>query len=109
MTVAELISACELNVIHLADSSREISGGYTGDLLSWVMSRADEGDAWITIMTNGNVAAVAQLKEVACVVFAEGVQPDEDTLQKARLHDINLLSSPHDSFELCARIARELK
>ena len=44
--------------------------GYAGDLLSWVMSHATAGDAWVTIMSNINVAAVASLTEVACVIFA---------------------------------------
>ncbi|MDO4565547.1 MAG: hypothetical protein Q4C04_08035 [Clostridia bacterium] len=109
MTVNELISACKLNAIHLADGEKEVTGGYTGDLLSWVMSRAGEGDAWITIMSNGNVAAVAQLKELACVVFAEGVLPDNDALEKARQHEINFLSSERDAFLLSAEIAQALK
>ena len=105
LTVDKLVEKLGLGVIELPDGSREITGGYAGDLLSWVMGRAKEGDAWVTIMTNMNVAAVAQLTDVACVIFAEGVTPDKEAVIKARLHGINLLGSPKGVFELCGEVS----
>ena len=105
LTVEKLVEKLGLSVIELVEGDREITGGYAGDLLSWVMGRAESGDAWVTIMTNMNVAAVAQLTDVACVVFAEGVVPDREAVVKAKLHGINLLGSPKGVFELCAEIA----
>lgn len=52
MTAAQLRQRLELTVFSEAEPSREITGGYAGDLLSWVMGRAESGDAWITIMSN---------------------------------------------------------
>ena len=52
MTVQELISALELKVFHLAQPERLVTGGYVGDLLSWVMGRAGQDSAWLTIMSN---------------------------------------------------------
>ena len=108
ITVEKLIDKLGLSVIELADGGREITGGYAGDLLSWVMGRAQAGDAWVTIMSNMNVAAVAQLTDVACVVFAEGVMPDSSALDKARMHGINMLGSPKGIFELCAQITEAM-
>ena len=73
MTVAELKSRLSLDAVSLPEPDREVTGGYVGDLLSWVMGRASAGDAWITIMSNMNVAAVASLADVSCVIFSEGV------------------------------------
>ena len=109
VTVNRLLDELELTPILLADGEREITGGYAGDLLSWVMGRANAGDAWITIMSNMNVAAVAQLADVACVVFAEGVIPDQAAVDAASMHEINLLGSTKGTFELCAEIAELLK
>ena len=109
LTVEKLVERMELTAIEVPDPEREITGGYAGDLLSWVMGRAREGDAWVTIMTNMNVAAVAQLTDVACVVFAEGVTPDKEAVDKAKLHGINLLGSPKGVFELCGEIASCMK
>lgn len=109
LTVNELITELGLTPILLSDGEREIEGGYAGDLLSWVMGRANAGDAWVTIMSNMNVAAVAQLADVACVVFAEGVMPDQAAIDAASLHDINLLGSAKGAFELCGDIAELLR
>ncbi|MBQ4168033.1 MAG: hypothetical protein II590_07550 [Clostridia bacterium] len=104
LTVDKLIEKLGLDVIELADGSREIKGGYAGDLLSWVMGRAQPDDAWVTIMSNMNVSAVAQLTDVACVIFAEGVAPDPEALNKAKMHGINLLGSRKGMFELCGDV-----
>ena len=90
-------------------AEREVTGGYSGDLLSWVMGRARAGDAWVTIMSNVSVAAVALLTDVACVVLAEGVKPDEALLSRAVREDLPLLCSGLSAFELCARISKALE
>ena len=108
LTVDHLIETLGLTVHHLDDGTREVTGGYTGDLLSWVMGRATSGDAWVTIMSTINVIAVAQLTDVACVILAEGVVPGEDLIAAAEMRGINLLSSPEPSFALSGRIFKEL-
>ena len=50
--------------ITMPDGEREIDGVYIGDLLSWVMGRASQDNAWITIMSNINVIAVATLAAI---------------------------------------------
>ena len=57
MKVNKLIEELELTVLTEGDLERECEGCYCGDLLSWVMSRAKDGDIWLTVM--GNVNAVA--------------------------------------------------
>lgn len=84
--------------------AREVDGGYCGDLLSWVMGRCEPSSAWVTIMSNANVAAVAQLTDAACVVLSEGVEPDGNLLAKAEKEDIVLMGTQMASYEACWRI-----
>ena len=105
MKVQALIDALSLQPFHLARPQEEITGGYCGELLSWVMGRAPAGAAWMTIMSNANVAAVASLTDVACIILAEGVQPEPDLLAKAQAHDINLLGSGAGSYEIAIQLA----
>lgn len=105
MTVKELCSRLDAKEICLPHGEREVKGGYVGDLLSWVMGRAEADCAWVTIMSNINVVAVASLADVACVILAEGVAPDEDALLKARQQGINILSSSLTSYELCSELS----
>lgn len=109
MTVAQLADALGLTVFSAPEPDREISGGYMGDLLSWVMGRARSGDVWITIMSNQNVAAVAALSDVACVVLTEGVQPDPDLLKKAQAQGINLLGTQSGSFRAAVELSKALE
>lgn len=108
MTVRELIEPLSLRPLALPDGDREVTGGYCGDLLSWVMGRAKSGDAWITIMSNVNIVAVATLADVACVLLAEDVVPDEDVRRVAEQKGINLLTSPLAAYELSAKLAELL-
>ncbi len=104
MTVNDLITRLGLTAAALPDGEREIEGVYIGDLLSWVMGRACAGDAWITIMSNRNIAAVATLADTACVILAEGVQPDEGVAQLAADKGINLLLCAQSAYDLAIRL-----
>ncbi|MBE6686633.1 MAG: AraC family transcriptional regulator [Ruminococcaceae bacterium] len=101
MTVNELIKKLDLEVLNLEDGERSIEGGYTGDLLSWVMGKAESGDMWVTIMTNVNVIAVASLTDCACVVIAENAEIGDDVISKARTQGINLLRTPLSAYKVC--------
>jgi len=109
MTVAGLAAKCGLKTLTLPNGERAIDGAYVGDLLSWVMGRASEGNAWITIMSNVNVIAVASLSDVSCVIFAEGVMPDEDIIRLAVEKEINLLSSELPIYETAIKISGAIK
>ncbi len=104
MTVKALMDALELIAVAVSDEAREVTGGYAGDLLSWVMGRAEQNAVWITIMSNVNVVAVAQLADVSCVILAEGVTLDPDAAAQAKSRGVNVFSSPLSTFELCARV-----
>lgn len=105
MKVKELIQELSLEILNIEDDDREVEGGYAGDLLSWVMGRAGSGSAWITIMTNINIVAVAALCDTACVILAENVEIDPSVIDKAKAQDITILRSPSGAFELCAKIS----
>ncbi len=105
MTVSDLARQPDFKAVCVPDGSREICGGYAGDLLSWVMGRASEGDAWVTIMSNVNIVAVSTLADPACIVLSESVKPDPDTLRRAEEQGVNILSTALDTFDACVRIA----
>ncbi len=108
MTVKELAVALDCKVFCMPDGDREITGGYAGDLLSWVMGRANSGDAWVTIMSNVNIVAVASLADPSCIILSEGVELDDEVVQKAMSVGVNLLGSKDDTFALCAGISKYL-
>ena len=82
------------------DTEKVITGGYCGDLLSWVMSHAQRGNAWITVQTHINIIAIATLLELSCIIVPEEIQVDQDTLNKAKEENIPILRSHLNSFEI---------
>lgn len=99
MTVNELITKTGFTALSLPSPKREVRGVYIGDLLSWVMGRAESDNVWITIMSNINVAAVAVLADVGCVILSEGVRPDGDMLHAAKEKGVNILLSDKTTYE----------
>ena len=108
MTVNELASALSLEVINLSDPERSVEGVYTGDLLSWVMGKLKYGYAWVTIMNNVNVIAVASLVDASCVILSEDAEVGDDLIEKAGAQKINLLRTSLSSFEICCKLGKTL-
>ena len=108
MTVKELAAALDYRILCAPDPDRIVEGGYAGDLLSWVMGRLEGGSAWVTIMSNVNVVAVATLADPSCIILSEGVAPDDDMLSRAESQGINLLSTAKTTFDVCREIASVL-
>ena len=109
MTISELASQMSLkNWTPAADLEIPVTGGYAGDMLSWVMGRAESGSVWMTIMSNQNVAAVALMADVACVVLTENVEPDEALLAQAKARGLPLLTTPLSTYAFSARLGELL-
>ena len=108
MTVKQLALAHNMKEICLPRPEREVKGGYTGDLLSWVMGRAGQDNAWVTIMSNINTVAVATLSDVAVIILAEGVALSDDIVATAREKEINILSTDKSAFEIIAEISADI-
>ncbi len=106
MTVNELTRELNLTAVALPCGEREIEGAYCGDLLSWVMGRAESGNVWVTIMSNINVVAVASLADVSAVILAEGVEVDEDVKKTALERSVNLLSSNDSTYNIANLIGK---
>ena len=104
MTVNELVSKYGFSVLSLPDGEAEIHGAYIGDLLSWVMGRAENEQLWVTIMSNINIVAVAALSGVSAILLAEGVTVESDVIEAAGARGVNILSSPMTAYEIISRL-----
>ena len=109
MNVRSLADTIQAKIINQGDFfDQEITGCYIGDLLSWVMANAQEGNIWITIMSNVNVAAVAKLTEVACVLMCEDVVPDDECLKRSKEQGITILKTSLSAYEVAVKINKVL-
>ncbi len=105
MTVNELIKKLDLAVLVEDDLDREVTDCYIGDLLSWVMGRAPEDSAWLTVMGNINSIAVATLADVSCIILVEDAALDADAKAKAEMHGVNILTTSQNSYQLAVALS----
>ncbi len=105
MTVSELANAAGLQVVSMPSPDAPVECGYAGDLLSWVMGNAQQGCAWMTIMTNRNIVAVAELIDMACIIVTEGSDIPDDVAALAKDKGINVLATELPTYEMCAKVS----
>jgi len=105
MQVKDILTILDLKVIGGSNGiDREITGGYTSDLLSDVMGHAENGNIWITLQTHKNVIAIASLKELAAVIIVKGLEPDSDLLAQSEEEGIPVLGSDDPAFEITGKL-----
>mgnify|MGYP002732336228 CR=1 FL=1 len=105
MTVKALAEQLGCKILCMPSPDKEICGTYIGDLLSWVMGNAEQGNVWITIMSNINKVAVATLVDTSCILLAEDVVPDEELLQVATAKGVNILSTPLSAYKAALKLS----
>jgi hypothetical protein len=109
MTVKEFAEKYSLKVLSTGNETAQITGGFCGDLLSWVMAKSRSGQAWFTVMGNINSIAVASLNELAAIVLCQNAVLMSDAQNKAKEENIWVLSCPYSSFEMAGKLYEELK
>lgn len=107
MTTKELPAACGFRPL-VPGPARQIKGIFTGDLLSWAMGRAKEGDAWFTVMGNVNAVAVACLADCACIVLCHGAVLDDTARQRAAENAVQVLATDLPEFEAGLALAKAM-
>ena len=104
MTVLELTESLALEPLSLPEPDREVCGAYAGDLLSWVMGRANADNVWVTVMTNANTIAVATLTDVSLVVITDGSEMPPEKMALAKEKSVNLARTSLSTYEICVRL-----
>lgn len=105
MTVKEMAAACGWTLLGGGEGEdNQIDGCYIGDLLSWVMARAQSGNVWITVMGNVNAIAVATLTDVSCIVLTENAALDADAASKAEMQGIPVYGCGANSYQTAIQV-----
>jgi predicted transcriptional regulator len=107
MTIATL--AEKLDLVKLSgETDKEVASCYISDLLSRVLGGCQAGDIWITVQTSLNMAAVAVMADVSCVILPEGLTAPDSVIEKANEEDLTIFSSKKSAYSLAVRISELL-
>jgi predicted transcriptional regulator len=105
MKLGEIVKSCNLQVV-CGDKTleKDVTGGYASDLLSDVMANSKKGDIWITLQVHPNIVAVAKLKEIVGIVMINGRKPEEETIKKARVEGLPIMTTDLPTFEIVGKL-----
>ncbi len=110
MTVRELAETCGWTLLAGGEGcDGQVDGCYIGDLLSWVMARAQSGNVWLTVMGNVNAIAVATLTDVSAIVLAENAALDSEAAQRAEMQGIPVYTCAENLYDTAVRVYETLK
>ncbi len=110
MTIRELAEICGWKLLCGGEGQdNQVNGCYIGDLLSWVMARAQSGNVWLTVMGNVNAIAVATLTDVSAIVLAENAALDKEAAQKAEQQGIPVYACGENLYDMAVRVYETLK
>ena len=108
MKLSEIIKKSDLEKVVFC-SDDEIETGYCGDLMSDVIANAENNSIWITIQAHKNSIAVALIKDIKAIIFANNIELGPELIKKAKEEEINLLKSKKNSFVICGNLYKLLE
>jgi serine kinase of HPr protein (carbohydrate metabolism regulator) len=110
MTVRELISRINFeNLTGDVNLDREITSGYTSDLLSDVIANIGQNAVWITVQRHINILGVAKLRDVSAIVIPRNLIVENAVIEKAKDEHIAILRDGRSAFEISGLLYNELK
>jgi len=98
--VAEKTALESLNAYEDAD----ISGVYISDMVSDIITGAQNGCVLVTLQTHKSLVAAANLVDAAMVVIAHGKRPGDDVVELADRAGLALFSSPDDTWTYAVKL-----
>ncbi|MCD6552260.1 DRTGG domain-containing protein [Thermotoga sp.] len=103
MRIGEIVE--KLGLEHVCgDLNVEVEHGFTCDLLSEVLGRAQPSTLWITVQSHVNIVAVASVVGIKGIVLCDGHEYERETVEKARENGIVLLKTSENSFVVSGKV-----
>jgi len=108
MRTSDLCGLVEATSVQGECEDREITAGYTSDLLSDVMAHAGPGSVLVTIQAHRNTVAVASMLDLSAVIICNGRDPAPDMIEAARLERLAIYRTGLSQFEVSGRLWKAL-
>jgi hypothetical protein len=111
MRISEIVTALGIDIEIVQDqySDREISTGYSSDLLSDVMANATADGVLVTVQAHKNAVAVASLVGLAAIIVCNSRPLPADMIESARAEGVAVFRSHETAFEVSGRLWAALR
>jgi hypothetical protein len=106
MRISEIVDSLgiDMEIAQEVYSDRDISSGYSSDLLSDVMANAKAEGVLVTVQAHKNAVAVASLVGLAAIVVCNSRPLPADMLESARAEGVAIFRTPATAFEVSGRL-----
>ena len=104
MLLKEIATTLNLNLKSKVNESADVTSGYSSDLLSDVLAKAKDGALWVTNQKHQNIVGVAVMLNLAGVIIAGGLKPEDNTLEKANEEGIPIYTTDKQTFEIVGKL-----
>ncbi len=104
MKTSELAAFLGATCVQDQFEDRDISGGYTSDLLSDAMANAVENGVLITIQAHRNTVAVGTLKDLNAVIICNNRTIPDDMIKAAREERLALFVTAENQFTVSGKL-----
>lgn len=101
MTVKDIITILDAQIITASDLEAELKTACGSDMMSDVLAYVKDQSVLITGLVNPQVVRTAEMMDMRCVVFVRGKEPDETIIKLAKDMGITLLKTKHRMFTAC--------
>ncbi len=100
MNIRDLSARLGFEAVQDLFEDRPLSGGYSSDLLSDVMAKAEKDQVLVTIQAHKNTVAVASLIGLAAIVLCNNRPVPKDMIESARDEGIALFRTDMTQFQV---------
>ena len=84
MTIRDIISLLDAEIISAADLDLEVKTACGSDMMSDVLAFVKDQSVLLTGLLNPQVVRTAEMMDMRCIVFVRGKQPDDSIVELSR-------------------------
>ena len=103
MRISEVVERTGLESLNAWEDA-DVTGVYISDMVSDIITGAQNGCVLVTLQTHKSLVAAANLVDAAMVVVAHGKRPGDDVVELADRAGLALFSSPDDTWTYALKL-----
>lgn len=101
MTVKDVISILDAQIITFGDLDAEVKTACGSDMMSDVLAFVKDQSVLLTGLNNPQVVRTAEMMDMRCIIFVRGKEANDDVIALAKQKDITILQTQHRMFTAC--------
>ena len=105
MLLKDIIKILDAEVItQNIQEDLDIHSACGSDLMSDVLAYVKDQGILLTGLVNSQVVRTAEMMDIRAIIFVRGKRPEQEVIELAQEHDMQLLCTPLHMFSACGKL-----